>query len=363
MTPLLVMFAQARAQLEFFAKIMNTGWTQEGKIKVLDRARHIICGRNHVTRHDRSAYAELHSDQDGISLKYAGVSRNFLDPPGKRIWRLSELKQRHGESALMMSGNQVGDCVLHDNGEFSIHVPYPNFTPNSILRSCSLGCLACGMTGFLSCCNSVNALHARPEHWLCGVPSTDQESLDKLVDVLICQNSHCGEYHTIRYKYAHEKGVELVVHRANFTLRDMTEKRTHLQTALIHVAMLPPVLSRIILDFLVVTPLPPPNANQRDIDEKVETIHPIEACVCWHAKLWSRPDRPVKFSSEACKSEGDGSFMPRSTYVRDLDILVHGCRESKGKEAKLVYRYNSRPTRQLYGCGPFEVNIVLGLVY
>lgn len=321
---------------------MNTGWTQEGKIKVLHKSRDILCGRNPVTTHDRSTVVEPHSSQDGISLKYMSMSRDPLDPPGMMKWILNELKQRHGESALLLNGNRVGDCIIHDNGEFSIHLP--DSVPDSIVMSCSLRCLACAMSEFLSYCNSVNASHKRPKDWLCGAPSTDQDSLNKLADVLVCQNSHCGEYHTIGYKFS-DGAVQLEVSKANFTLQNMTEKRMRLQTALVDVAMLPPVLARVVVDYLIVIPYPCLRARQRDIDEKAETIHPIDSCDCWCARLWSQ------------------SSLVRSTDVRELDILVHGCRELKGKEAKLVYKYKSRPTRQLYGCGPFEVNIVLGLVY
>lgn len=303
-------------------------WTEDGKREVVAIAKEIRLGGHFV-----------HPDfvhPDFVHTNFAGADLSDID----------------------MTANHKY-CTFYDNGEFNVNFPPDKMTPgpnNAARRNCLFSCELCGMSEFKSAVNEAldGKASLSPRDWLCEIPESSDPSfgVDPIVDVLICQNTHCGQYHTLHYKFL-EGGVLIFASKANFTSKDMTDRQNLILSSIGEQGIFP-VLACYISDFLVpscrgtgfVRPRDASVSAKNDQHQDLE----INSCTCFHSDLWTRTDsRPMEQDKMVISPSG----------ARVLDVLVHGCRNLEGREAKILYRYNhTTPVR--YGRGPFVCNLILG---
>lgn len=86
----------------------------------------------------------------------------------------------------------------------------------------------------------------------CGMFVDIYSESEDLVDVLICQNVHCGQYHSINYEF--EKGkYQLTLNDLKFQSRDVTN-RAHSIDSCLSLAKIPRVLREIIVSYVCPVP-------------------------------------------------------------------------------------------------------------
>lgn len=124
------------------------------------------------------------------------------------------VSQREGSSGLWLAtplqfsmgqrGEYIGSCQLFENGEYRIpsstsnkQFIYYNTDPRGPMQ---MTCFGCSMTEFKSAVSEslTGKASPDPQRWLDGL-DLKKRPRQGLVDVLICQNSHCGEYHSLMY--------------------------------------------------------------------------------------------------------------------------------------------------------------------
>lgn len=130
------------------------------------------------------------------------------------------------------------------------------FESSGVLR-----CMHCSNSSFksavLESSKGVLACSARPEDWICGHEEMDKESLESLVDVLMCTNPHCTRYNYVmlnmtRITGPEQKSLCFDLVGADVSSNDIYARRMDLASCVASFASsLPGVLCEQIVDFIL----------------------------------------------------------------------------------------------------------------